>query len=57
MPSKFNIKHFEPVHLKHANKKLDMHIDSAHLDKETKDAYKKGILKESLWKKLVGLFK
>ena len=57
MPSKSNMKHFDPVHLKHANKKLDMHIDFAHLDKETKDAYKKGILKESLWKKLVGFFK
>lgn len=51
------MKHFDPVHLKHANKKLDMHIHSAHMHKETNDAYKKHILKESLWKKLVGLFK
>ena len=46
------MKHFDPVHLKHANKKLDMHIH-----KETNDTHKKDILKESLWKKLVGLFK
>jgi len=51
------MKHFDPVHLKHANKKLDMYIHSVHMHKETNDTYKKDILKESLWKKLVGLFK
>ena len=48
---------FEPVHLKHANAKLDRHVLSAYFHKETNDAYKKDIFKESLWKKFVGLFR
>lgn len=51
------MKNFDPVHLKHVNKKLDRYVLSAHMHKETNDAYKKDILKESLWKKFVGLFK
>ena len=48
---------FDPVHLKHANKKLDRHVLSAHLHKATNDTYKKEIFKESLWDKFVGLFR
>ena len=48
---------FEPTHLKRANEKLDKHVLSANAHKKTNDGYKKKIFKESLWKKLMGLFK
>ena len=57
MPTKSNMDDFDPVHLKHANKKLDRHVLSAHLHKATNDTYKKEIFKESLWDKFVGLFR
>lgn len=48
---------FEPVGLKKANKMLDKHVLSAHLHKETNKVYKKEVFKETLWEKVVGLFK
>ncbi|MDQ7083737.1 MAG: hypothetical protein Q9M36_01870 [Sulfurovum sp.] len=48
---------FEPVQLRKANKKLDKHILSASVHKETNAVYKKGIFKESLWHKLLSIFK
>jgi hypothetical protein len=48
---------FEPIQLKKANKKLDKHVLSAHAHKEANDEYKRGVFKESLWTKFVGLFK
>jgi len=47
---------FEPVHLKHANDKLDKHVLSAHVHKKTNDGYKKEVFKESLWEKIKGIF-
>jgi len=57
MQNKSNMEHFEPIHLKEANKKLDKHVLSASLHKKTNDDYKKSIFKESLWQKIVNLFK
>ena len=57
MQNKATKNQFEPVHLKHANKKLDKHVLSATLHKQTNDEYKKSIFKESLWKKFIRLFK
>ena len=49
--------HFEPVHLKLANKKLDKHVLSANAHKKTNDNYKKNVFKESLWHKMINFFK
>ncbi len=57
MPNKPNFDDFEPLHLKSANEKLDKHVLSAHVHKKTNDAYKKNVFKESLWHKILGLFK
>ena len=48
---------FDPVHLKHANEKLDKHVLSANAHKKTNEGYKKDVFKESLWNKFLGLFK
>jgi len=48
---------FQPVHLQNANAKLNKHILSAHVHKQTNDGYKKSVFKEPLWKKFLGLFK
>ena len=48
---------FEPVHLKNANAKLDKHVLSASAHKKTNDGYKKNVFKESLWHKVLSLFK
>jgi len=56
MPNKSNIDAFEPVHLKHANAKLDKHVLSANVHKKTNDGYKKEVFKESLWEKIKGIF-
>ncbi len=45
---------FMPVHLMNANAKLDKHVLAPEADKKKSDEQKKG---ESLWKKLLGLFK
>ena len=47
---------FEPVHLKHANDKLDKHVLSANVHKKTNDGYKKEVFKESFWEKIKGIF-
>ena len=47
---------FDPVHLKHANDKLDKHVLSAHVHKKTNDGYKKEVFKESIWEKIKGIF-
>jgi len=57
MLSKSNKDDFDPVHLRHANKKLDKHMFSAYLHKETNDAYRKEIFKKSLREKFMGLFR
>ena len=57
MPNKSHLDDFEPVHLKHANEKLDKHVLSANAHKKTNDAYKKNVFHESLWHKFIGLFK
>lgn len=51
--SHFKIDLFQPVHLRHANQKLDKHVLSASEHKKTNDAYKKSVFKESLWSKIV----
>ncbi len=48
---------FDPIHLKHANKKLDKHVLSANIHKKTNEGYKKDIFKESLWQKFLNIFK
>ena len=48
---------FEPVHLKHANEKLDKHVLSATVHKKTNEGYKRNVFKESLWDKVLGFFK
>ena len=48
---------FEPVQLKEANKKLDKHVLSAHLHEEVNKIYKKEVFKETLWEKVLGIFK
>jgi len=48
---------FEPVHLKHANEKLDKHVLSANVHKKTNEGYKRNVFKESLWDKVLGFFK
>jgi hypothetical protein len=45
---------FKPVHLKQANEKLDRLISSSEKEYEQ---YKDEIVKKSLWKKFLGLFK
>ena len=57
MPTKSRINDFEPVHLKHANDKLDKHVLSANAHKKTNEGYKKNVFKESLWHKVLGFFK
>jgi hypothetical protein len=57
MPSKFLIDSFEPKGLKAANKKLDEHILFVKVHKQVNDAYSKSIFKESLWQRLLSIFK
>jgi len=49
--------HFEPVHLRAANEKLDKHVLSAHAHKKTNDDYRKNVFNESLWHKFIEFFK
>lgn len=46
-----------PVHLMNANAKLDKHVLAKEARKGTNNTHKKDGLKESLWKKFIGLFK
>lgn len=48
---------FKPKYLRYANKKLDKHILSLKVDKQSNKSPEKKVFKKSLWKKLVGLFK
>jgi hypothetical protein len=48
---------FEAVALKKANKVLEQYILSASQHEATNKVYKKEIFKESLWKKLIALFR
>lgn len=57
MPNKSNLDDFKPLHLRSANEKLDKHVLSAHVHKKTNDAYKKDIFKDSLWHKILAIFK
>ena len=48
---------FEPVQLKEANRKLDKHVLSANKHKEKNKVYKKEVFQETLWEKVLSIFK
>ena len=48
---------FKPVHLQTANAKLDGHVLLSERYQQYDDAHKDGNVRNSLWKKFLGLFK
>jgi len=48
---------FKPVHLQQANAELDRHVLSSERYQKQGDTHKEGNVKNSLWKKFLGLFK